>query len=66
MTYLKNFAATIAAVLLLIVILIVELSDSETGVKGIVWALVIVLLIAAVAFDLFRQKKLKLPSDLTP
>jgi uncharacterized membrane protein HdeD (DUF308 family) len=62
MNILKNWAATIAGAVIVLLIVLLEITDSANTVKAFVWIIGFVLLAAGLAFDLFRQKKLKLPA----
>ena len=61
MTKLSQWIATIAAAVLLLILVILEVSDGSSKVKAWLWILGVVLLVAGIGFDLYRQRKLKLP-----
>jgi hypothetical protein len=66
MTKLTQWIATIVAALLLLLLLVLEVSDSASKIKPLLWVLGVLVLAAAVAFDLWRQRKLRLPGDVNP
>ena len=62
MNVIKNWLGTTVGAVVLLLIVLLEVTDSANKVKLLVWIIGLVILAAGVAFDLYRQGKLKAPS----
>lgn len=62
MNVIKNWLGTTVGAVVLLLIVLLEVTDSANKVKLFVWIIGLVILAGGVAFDLYRQGKLKAPS----
>jgi len=62
MNVIKNWLGTIVGAVVLLLIVLLEVTDSANKVKLVVWIVGLVILAGGVAFDLYRQGKLKAPT----
>lgn len=62
MNVIKNWLGTAVGAVILLLIVLLEVTDSANKVKLVVWIIGLVILAAGVAFDLYRQGKLKAPT----
>jgi len=62
MQNLQKWIATIVTGALLVLFVILELTSDHSRFKAFVWIVLVLLLAGGVTFDLYRQKKISLPS----